>query len=118
MLGGRRDDWRTGGTSISCTGEWGMGPTKAEKKFCFTKNLYAFSITRDEDLVDVYQLRNYDDLEATIVSVINDCSFFKILQMFAVEAGFTLSTLYKMDKIRDVRDQIGSQGTFFCVHCC
>lgn len=32
--------------------------------------------------------------------------------MFAVEAGFTLSTLYKMDKIRDVRDQIGNQGKF------
>lgn len=44
------------------------------------------------------------------MSVIADCSFFKILQTFAVEAGFTLSILYKMDRIRDVRKQIGSQG--------
>lgn len=68
------------------------------------------SITRDVDLVDVYQLRTYDALDSPSVSVINDCSFFKILQRFAVEAGFTLSTLYKMDKIRDVREQIGNQG--------
>lgn len=62
------------------------------------------------DLVDVYQLRKYDELDSPSISVINDCSFFKILQTFALEAGFTLSTLYKMDKIRDVRDQIGNQG--------
>lgn len=80
--------------------------------WCYFKNILFLSITRNEDLVDVYQLRKYDDLDSACLSVINDCSFFKILQMFAVEAGFTLSTLYKMDKIRDVRDQIGNQGKF------
>lgn len=60
----------------------------------------------------MYQLRKYDELDPSCISVIKDCSFFKILQKFAVEAGFTLSTLYKMDKIRDVRDQIGSQGNY------
>ncbi|XP_037037056.1 gamma-tubulin complex component 5-like [Bradysia coprophila] len=71
------------------------------------------SVTRDIDLVDVYELRTYDELDPSRKSVITDCSFFKILQTFAVEAGFTLSILYKMDKIRDVRKLIGSQDNLY-----
>ncbi len=67
-------------------------------------------MTRDADLVEVYQLKSYDELDPAHLSVITNCVFFEKLQMFAVEAGFTLSILYKMDKIRDVRNQIGSQG--------
>lgn len=72
------------------------------------------SVTRDVDLVEIYQLRVYDELDPLRLSTITNCNFFKILQMFAAEAGFTLSTLYKMDKIRDVRVHIGSQGKNKC----
>lgn len=63
------------------------------------------------DLVEVYHLRSFDELDPLRIATITGCKIFEILQMFAVDAGFTLSILYKMDKIRDVRDQIGNQGS-------
>lgn len=89
------------------------GHRRTTSLFEVSQNLLCYRITRDADLIDVYELRKYEDFDVFSISVIKDCDFLKILQKFAMEACFTLSTLYRLDKIRDVRTQIGTQGKFY-----
>ncbi|KAJ6635484.1 Gamma-tubulin complex component 5 [Pseudolycoriella hygida] len=70
--------------------------------------------TRDTDLVDEYKLRNYDELDPTLASVIHNCRFLKIWQKFALEAAFTVSTLYKMNRMLRVREHFANEGKYVC----